>query len=126
MSQSQPQPLPCPFCGAPGLVYQDDDIGDWFTECSSESEDACTIMALGGPFATEAEALAAWNRRYFPCAGDLSVELARVDAVRAKLYDLQDKYDTFENYEGPQFNQVFDLLADELLTVRLRINNLVR
>lgn len=58
--------LPCPFCGGDAVMRRDDDPGyPWYV--TFEHEPDCTMYALPTDmfrsFSTEAEAIAAWNRR---------------------------------------------------------------
>lgn len=52
----------CPFCGAPGQVYLDKSIGEWFAECT-KPEGVCGAIIFVGPSPTRADALMIWNRR---------------------------------------------------------------
>lgn len=58
--------LPCPFCGAPGLLEQYDTR--WSAGCSESGErEPGTAECIGyislTTFARKADAVAAWNRR---------------------------------------------------------------
>ena len=49
--------LPCPFCGNGDAPFVINDDQAW-VECGD-----CTTRVVVGPFDTDAEAIAAWNRR---------------------------------------------------------------
>ncbi len=65
--------LPCPFCGSPGEVVKDqayfpDTPWFYYPRCTQYECIAAVLVdgEMGGcqcEFATEAEAIAAWNRR---------------------------------------------------------------
>lgn len=53
--------LPCPFCGGKASWASDESLDDWIPQCTAEG---CWCML--GAYATEAEAIDAWNRRAAP------------------------------------------------------------
>lgn len=55
--------LPCPFCGHEAVTYRDSD-GDWEAFCNNDLELCSGNVA--SRFPTEAQAIAAWNRRIPP------------------------------------------------------------
>lgn len=79
MTPSQPAPLACPHCGGPARPFEDDDC--WRVECIKEN--CCWNL-----YRTEAEALAAWNRRAPapPAAEAEAVAAACAEAVAHHLY----------------------------------------
>lgn len=52
---------PCPFCGGGAHMFQVCGDGDYVVGCDAEG-----CWTTQGAYATEAEAVAAWNRRATP------------------------------------------------------------
>lgn len=83
MSQTEKMPLKrCPFCGgeAGTLMGSNENTDKWRVWCLRPS----SVCGLIGPFKdSEAEAIAAWNRRALPSRDDVLEEAARVADSRA-------------------------------------------
>jgi len=50
-------PKPCPFCGSDAVFTHFESVDRWSIECGGED------CPLQNAYSTEAEAVAAWNRR---------------------------------------------------------------
>lgn len=64
--------LPCPFCGSEASVKvleYDDDCKVWGVFCESDLESEYSHGHFVDNYATEAEAIAAWNSRVKPPCG---------------------------------------------------------
>lgn len=59
MSEEKMELKPCPFCGSPATTHEDSDR-DWEVYCDGPSDCAGDASSR---FPTEAQAIAAWNRR---------------------------------------------------------------
>lgn len=57
----QPELLPCPFCGGPAKAFSDG--GRWFAVCRDEDAKRCFVGPVSDACLTQADAIAAWNRR---------------------------------------------------------------
>lgn len=68
--------LPCPFCGAAGTTFKDAGLR-WFAHCTN---DECDSVSTNKP--TEAEAIAAWNRRAPAAAAPATREADEAEIVR--------------------------------------------
>lgn len=82
--------LPCPFCGGDAVMRRDDDPGyPWYV--TFEHEPDCTMYALPTDmfrsFSTEAEAMAAWNRRTALKSHGQAFDAAGVREACAKVAD---------------------------------------
>ena len=57
---------PCPFCGDSAFFYPDGDTEGHSVMCRGVADPSCASNTFG--YSTEAEAIAAWNRRAQPAA----------------------------------------------------------
>lgn len=60
------KPLPCPFCGDSAFLYPDGDMEGHSVMCRGVADPNCASNAFG--YSSEADAIAAWNRRAQPAA----------------------------------------------------------
>jgi len=81
--------LPCPFCGAPGVLEH---AGEhWSVGCFEEgAEGECIVYISRITFARKTDAIAAWNRRAIPTARKELVERLDGMATRAAATGLDE------------------------------------
>ena len=76
--------LPCPFCGKRAII-ETFPSGLKQVSCSDDDASSCLAAITWGSFATEAEAIAAWNTRLAftaPASEDEVVEKVRAPLIR--------------------------------------------
>lgn len=107
--------LPCPFCGGDAVMRRDDDPGyPWYV--TFEHEPDCTMYALPTDmfrsFSTEAEAIAAWNRRAALQSHGQAFDAAGVREACAKVAE-NELVDVYE--DSPEIDTVCNSVVREIV-----------